>query len=340
MTSATRAPRAVARRAARGAVGRRRRIGRSFASISATTRSTWCSSAARSPAFVITQVAAASLAASGSLRGDPRARVVGREAVARDHARAPGPRAVPARRSARRARCARGSRRAARPRRTRPRAPASEPAAIARALAAAIRGCVMRPRSARACRIGERDRAEPLAIELAVGGRGSRRRTARPARRAPAGRARRPRARAGRRRRRRAALAEQPATVLLPDAMPPVNPITCSRHAACVTTRQRRGRLPDARVAPALARARCRASAAPPRATGPAAPRAGRVTRGARRVAGDTARDARARGFDAGRRRGASPVTAPARRRRGRRSRSRSAARPATAPARRTRPTT
>ena len=96
-----------------GAASRRRagaRIGPCFASISAIISSTWCARWSRWPSFVITQVATASLSASGACaairaRASPR-----RDAVARDEPLLLDLGAAPRRRSARRARaCARFS---------------------------------------------------------------------------------------------------------------------------------------------------------------------------------------------------------------------------------------
>ena len=103
--------RACARAAVRGS-------GRTAPRSSATTRSTSRASAVEVAVFSITQVAAASLSASGSLRGDPRARVVGVRPIARDQPRcwtSGGAATTTGRRAPR----GRGSRRAAPPRRTR-----------------------------------------------------------------------------------------------------------------------------------------------------------------------------------------------------------------------------
>ena len=118
----------------------------------------------------MTQVATAIFSSSGSCAA-MRARASSAVRPSRGHhALTPGRRRARRRRSGRRGRCTRGSRRAARPRRTRRSRRHRPTRRSPAALAAAMRGCVMRPRSRARVFVGERDRAEPLAIELAVGG--------------------------------------------------------------------------------------------------------------------------------------------------------------------------
>ena len=333
----------------RGAVAVARagaRIGPCFASISATTRSTCAGERVEIAVVVDHPRRGRELVGERRLRGDPRARVVEREPVACDEPRLldlgrrrhhdqpgePGVRAIlDEQRRLVEHDAARRHRRHA---------------AIARALAAAIRGCVIRPRSARAAGSRERDRAEPLAIELAIGRRGSRRRTARRARRAPAGRARRPGARADRHR-------SRPRRARRAAARPCSFP-TRSRRSTRSRAPSRRFRYHGRRDAGvAFARGECVSVglalvvSSPPRRsrasqrdwTGSAACGTCHPAELAAWQATPHAHDARAvRGAAPGR--AASRVTAPARRRPGRRSRSRSAARRVTAPAPRTPRTT
>ena len=144
------------------------RIGPNFCSMSATTRSTSRASASRSPWFSITQVAAASLSASGACASDPLRRFVDRQPVARDEPRLldlrrrgdddqAGEAGLRAVLDEQRRFVEHDARARVRTRRDRRRTRRGDPR-MRDATEVRARG-----------RIGERDRAQPLAIELAVG---------------------------------------------------------------------------------------------------------------------------------------------------------------------------
>ena len=316
------------------------RIGPNWASTSATTTSTWRARCARSASLWMTQVAAASLSASGAWAPIRGARVLGGEPIARRSSRAswvssdgrdddqsgePGVGVVLD----------------------------QERGLVEHDLGAGLLRVRDRARAGRRdprvgdpvevgarCRVAERDRAQPLAVEPALG---------RQDRRAE------PRDQLGQRRlarlddrarelvgvdHRRAAVGQQLGDRALARRDPAGQPDARTPSRRPVTTAPRaRGSLPPwpTRVERSPGRA---CSSRSRRSPGPRSRRAatGRAPRHAARVTPRSSPHGRrphtprrARGSPHAPRRGASPATAPARHRPGRRSRSRSAARPAMA---------